>query len=151
MSRLLGGALWLLLALSIAYALIVLIGLSLAPIDGPPDWERVARGAAQYFIGVAYTLPFAAGVAMLVGSRGPAIAVFFVVTFIVDGVLMALPEIGELWEHVSLMRADQQVVQAILQEPLPFEQSATASAFVIVGWAVVPFIAGLVRLSRRDL
>lgn len=151
LGRLAGGATWLLPALAVAYAIIVVIGLTLAPIDESPDWEHVARGAAQYFMGVAYTLPFAAGIAMLVGSRGPAIAVYFAVTFIVDGVLTAIPEVGDLWAHVSLMRADQQVVQALLEEPLPYEQSVLASALVLAGWATIPFAAGLVRLSRRDL
>lgn len=151
LGRLAGAATWLLVALALSFALTLVIGLLLSPIGGVDDWEQVGRDAARYWIGLAYTLPFAAGVALLIGSRGPAIAVFFAVTFIVDGIISIIPKFGDYWQHVSLIRADQQVVQAVLGEPLPYDWPVWNSVLVLVGWSVLPLAAGLVRLTRRDL
>jgi ABC-type transport system involved in multi-copper enzyme maturation permease subunit len=151
LGRLAAAAAWLLLAIVISFGLTILIGVLLAPISGVDDWGEVARDGARYLVSVAYALPFAAGVALLIGSRGPAIAVYFAVTFLIDGVISIIPKLGDYWQHVSLIRADQQVVQWLLEEPVPYDWPVWQSALVLVGWAVIPLAAGLVRLTRRDL
>lgn len=122
---------------------------------GDINWEELARGGAKILPGMAYTLPFAAGVAMLVGSRGPAIAVYFVFSLLIDNILTVLPRVGEWWLHVSMSVADQQVVAAIIGgESLgaSFVDRPTWQAVaVLAAWALGALGVGLVRLTRRDL
>lgn len=150
--RLLGAATWLALALLAACVLTLAVSLLVAPLEWEGDAGDVARQAAEVLPSLVYTLMFAAGVAMLVGSRGPAIAVFFVIALIVDNVLGAIPTVGEWWREISLNQADSHVRWWILDQPgEPFDRPLAQSVLVLVGWAVVPFVAGVVRLTRRDL
>jgi len=151
LGRLVAATVWLLLALAVSFAITIAVAMTLAPVDADPDWARIAREGAQYLPGIAYTLPFAAGVAMLVGSRGPAIAVFFVVSLIIDNVLVAIPKVGEWWEEVSLTQADLQVSDWVRDAGGSFDRPDWQAAVVLVGWAVIPFTLGVVRLTRRDL
>jgi ABC-type transport system involved in multi-copper enzyme maturation permease subunit len=119
------------------------------------DWEELARGGAQFLPGMSYTLPFAAGVAMLVGSRGPAIAVYFVFSLLIDNILVGIPTVGEWWQHVSMSVADQQVVAAILGGESfggsVVDRPTWQAVAVLAAWAIGALGAGLVRLTRRDL
>lgn len=149
--RLLAAAGWLVLALAVSFAACIALGSLLAPIDASVDWETVFRNSASFAFNLAYTMPFAAGVALLVGSRGPAIAVYFAVAFVVDGVLSSIPKVRDWWEHVSLGNASMEVDGVITGRTEGFDGDAWQALAVIAGWALIPFVLGLVRLTRRDL
>ena len=149
--RLAAGAAWLLLAMAVSFAACVALGLALAPIDADVDWEEVLRMSATFGYSIFYTMPFAAGVALLVGSRGPAIAVFFAVAFVLDGVLSSIPKVSEWWQEVSLLQSST-TVDALIGEPgATLDGDAWRAIAVVAGWAIIPFVLGLVRLTRRDL
>ena len=150
LGRTIAAAAWVFAALAVSIGLVIATSLLLTPLDDAVSWERVLREGLQFLPGVLYTLPFAAGVAMIIGSRGPAIAVFFVIALLVDNILVALPKVGEWWEEVSLSMADQRMTAWILEEG-DTEQSMNHAIAVLVGWAVIPFVLGLIRLTRRDL
>jgi ABC-type transport system involved in multi-copper enzyme maturation permease subunit len=149
--RLLAAAVWIVVFAVVTYALIVAIGVLLAPIDDPVDWGEVWRNVAMFTYPWLYTMPFAAGVALVVGGRGPAIAVFFAVAFVLDGVLSALPYIGEWWSHVSLLQSTTVIDGLFLDEGTTFDGEAWRAVAVIAAWAIVPLAIGIARLNRREL
>ena len=151
--RLLAVVVMLVVVLAASFGLTAILAAALAPVSTSADWETVARSAAQFLPSIAYTVPFAAGIALLVGSRGPAIAVYFVFSLLVDNVLAAIPKVGDAWQHVSLSRADQQL-QAWITGGDPFfdtDRDVWQAAVVLAGWGIATFVVGLIRFSRRDL
>lgn len=153
LGRLLAAFAWLVLAVLVSYASTVAIAWALAPISSNPDWEAIARIGGQFLPGLTYTVPLAAGIALMVGSRGPAIAIYFVFALVIDNVLVAVPKVGEWWQHVSLSQADQQVVARIVGESGGALQDRPLwqAMLVLAAWALGALVIGLVRLGRRDL
>lgn len=154
LGRLLAAIAWLVVALAGSFAAVLALSALLAPLDVGIDWDEVRRQTLQAAPSLAYTVPFAAGVALLIGSRGPAIAVFFVVALVIDNVLTVIPEVGDWWTHVSLNQADQQVRTAILADSglgPSSDRPLWGAVLVLAAWAVLPLVAGIVRLGRRDL
>jgi hypothetical protein len=152
--RLLAAGAWMLGAVVATSALLMLVAVVLAPEDGSLDMERALREVASILPGLAATLMFGAALALLLGSRGPAIAVYFVFSFIVDGVLLVIPKVGDWWAHASFAAAEQQVASWIgrdsFEAPMAEHSNGVALA-ILLAWAVVPLAAGLWRISNRDL
>lgn len=158
LGRLVAALAWLTLAVVISASLVVAVSIGLPPTDGPIDGGDVARLGFAYVPGLVATTTFAAGVAMLVGSRGAAIAVAFAFSLIVDNALAVVPKLGELWMQVSMSRAELQVQDWIRDGAGAMGRSgfgadrADGVALLILGaWALALFAAGAVRLTRRDL
>ncbi len=149
--RLLAAGTMIVAAFVVSMAIVCTLALLLSPMDFHGTWRDIAQEAGQYAYGIAYVLPLAAGVALLVGSRGPAIAVYFVVALMLDGILTVVPKLGDWWENVSLNTADFHVQVAIRGDQTEPGYSLTHALIVLAGWALIPFAIGLVRLGRRDL
>ncbi|MCW2927459.1 MAG: family transporter protein [Thermoleophilia bacterium] len=153
LGRLAGAFALLVAAVTLSLALVLLVAVTLSPDRTIDDWERIWRSIAEIGVTVAFTLPLAAGFALLIGSRGPAIVVFFLTWLLVDNVLFAIPKLGEWWEQVSLSIAAGQVLSWVRngEADQMIDRGVGAAALVVVGWMVIPLVAGIVRLSRRDL
>jgi ABC-type transport system involved in multi-copper enzyme maturation permease subunit len=149
--RLLGAFAWLVGALLVAFAISLAGGALLSPLEPALDMEEVTRFALQVLPGIALSIPLAAGVALLIGSRGPAIAVYFVVALVIDNVLSVIPKLGEWWREVSLTQSNERLGSWIADTPSFSEQELWQAVVVLAGWAIIPFVAGVVRLTRRDL
>ena len=154
--RMLAAALWLTVATAIALGIVSAFAVTLAPVAGSIDWhEALVENGVSSLPGLASPLLFGTGIALLVGSRGVAIGLFFLLSLVIDNILLALPTVGDWWQHVSLSAAEEQVAAHIGR---PDQGSFFASddplgvaIAVLAAWALVPLVLGLVRLTRRDL
>ncbi|MCW2923014.1 MAG: hypothetical protein JWM98_418 [Thermoleophilia bacterium] len=152
LGRVAGAAVLAAVVLAVGAAIVVSCAVAMPPVDSSVNWGRIAHEGLAYVPTLGATLLFSTGVALLVGSRGPAIAIYFVVSLLIDNVLRSLPTIGEWWEHVSYSAADNQVHQWIRTSgEETFDRSGWLALVVLVAWGVVALAAGLARLSRRDL
>ncbi len=152
--RLAAALTWLVAFIAAAIGITIVIALTLAPLSETLDWAELFRIPAAFAPMLVVSLFLACGVALLVGSRGPSIAVYFGVAFLVDNILGALPKIGEWWQEVSLGIAQEEVLTWIEtgnEFSSELGRSSTTAVLVLVGWALIPFALGLVRLTRRDL
>ena len=156
--RFLAAGAWLVVAIAASAAVVLLIALTLSPNEGPVVWGDVARLGLAYVPGLVAMMAFASGIAMLVGGRGPAIAIALVFSLIIDNVLSALPKVGDWWREVSMALAEVQVQDWIRDGAGTMgdlggeaERSGPAALVVLVAWALLAFVVGTVRLSRRDL
>ncbi|MCW2949509.1 MAG: family transporter protein [Thermoleophilia bacterium] len=152
MRRLLAAFVWVFAATLVALGLIALFAVLFAPVNGHLRTGDFAQEALSLAPGFALALVLGAGFAMLIGSRGPAVGAFFLINLIIDNLLLAIPKVGDAWEHVSLSKAIGDVSTAIMpgQQGHPVD-SMMVSVIVVVAWALVVLVAGLVRLRRRDL
>jgi ABC-type transport system involved in multi-copper enzyme maturation permease subunit len=151
LGRVAGALAWLAIAALLAGAITAVVSATIAPVDGSLDWHEFGRIAATHVPGSIVTLLFATGVALLLGSRGMAIAAFFVFALVIDNILLAIPKVGGWWEHASYQRADTQVAAWINHSHETFARSNSTAALVLAAWAIVPLLLGLARLQRRDL
>lgn len=149
--RLLAALTLLVVFLAVSNALSLVLAVALAPVDADMQWEQLVREVATLVTSSVHTMVFASGIAMLVGSRGPAIAVYFVIAFLVDGLLGSIPKVRELWEHVSLGIATQEFSSWIGTADARFDDDVLRALLVMVAWAAIAFVAGIVRLTRREL
>ncbi len=152
--RLAAALSWLVAFIAAGIAVSIAIALTIAPLDETLDWADLARIPAAFAPMLLVTLFLATGVALIVGSRGPAIAVYFGVAFLVDNILGNLPKVGEWWREVSLGIAQEEVltwIESGKEFTSSLDRSSTAAVVVLIGWGLIPFALGLVRLTRRDL
>ncbi|MCW2955539.1 MAG: hypothetical protein JWO69_408 [Thermoleophilia bacterium] len=150
--RLAAAATWQFIFAAIAVGVVTLVAVTLAPVGGGLDVEEALRLVASLVPLFVAALAFGAGVALLVGSRGPAIGIFFLFTLVIDTVLLVLPKVGEWWEHVSFAIAFFQTsewVGGTTSEQ--YANSNVVGALVLAAWTLVPLALGLVRYQRRDL
>jgi ABC-type transport system involved in multi-copper enzyme maturation permease subunit len=151
LGRVAGAVTWLALAALLAGVITVLVAATIAPVEGTLEWGTVGQLAATHVPEALTTLLFATGVALLLGSRGMAIAVYFVFALVIDIILLAIPKVGDWWEHASYAAANSQVAAWIGDSHESFERSNGQAALVLAAWAVIPLALGLLRLQRRDL
>lgn len=152
--RIAGAVTWMVIALAISIALITMVALWLAPDTGGMDWGEWTDNVLVLGPQTLAALLMGAGIALLVGSRGPAVIVYFVLALFVDNILTVIPKVGEWWEHVSFNVAQGQVLGEIAPNTnggTEAVNSLTVAILLYVAWATIPVIAGLIRLERRDL
>jgi hypothetical protein len=159
--RTIAGVIWLLAAVLVATIGMMLLSLIAMPATGSLDVGEVLTHLVRKIPGLLATTGIAAGAALLIGSRGPAIAVYFVFSLVVDNILRVLPKVGDYWVHVSYREAAAQVQQwmgtPLLESDDPtfqlqtFENSNEVALIVFLAWPIGLLLAGLVRISRREL
>ncbi|MBC7459813.1 MAG: ABC transporter permease subunit [Thermoleophilia bacterium] len=142
------AAVWVFGSAIAALMLIFVIALVLAPADGPLRLGDLAQLLGPLAIVLTTALLLGAGLALLIGSRGPAIGAFFVFELVIDNILQAIPKVGDVWTHVSLGRA---VAELIASIDATIDRPVWQPVIVLVGWCVVPLALGIWRLSRREL
>jgi hypothetical protein len=152
--RVAGAITWILIALAASIAVLTIIALALAPDTGGMDWSRWGRDVLAVLPQVLAALLMGAGFALIIGSRGTAVIVYFVIALFVDNILVAIPKVGDWWEHVSLNVAEQRGLHQIAPQMNAGTDGGNSTAIawlVYVAWATIPLLAGLIRLERRDL
>jgi len=152
LGRLLAASAWLIIAVAVCIALLVVLAITMAPVDGDMDWGEIGRTVAALGPWLLTALVFGSGIAMLIGTRGPAIGIYLAFVFILDQILVVIPKIGPVWEHMSYFLAQGQTIEWISGTGgTGFAHSNTVALLVLIAWGVIPFTLGVIRLSNRDL
>jgi len=139
---------WTLLAA--AFAIAVAVTVALAGSDVTPSAGLMIESGLWLGLTVALAFLLGLGVASLIGSRAPTIAVLFAWVLIVEPLLTRISALG-VARDALLSAADWKLAPAgLVGDKLRVSMPLGVSLGVMAAWAVISLLVGLRRTQTRD-